>query len=93
MVKALHTGNLNGMTEEPHTAAVPRTIRVEDQLWDALGTYSAELGTDRATVLRAMARIWVAVARSDPDRALAMVSDTSDLMRKLRRLPGPPGAG
>ena len=38
------------------------------------------------TVVRAMLRLWLAVAKSDPDRAQAMVSDPSDVMRRLRRL-------
>ena len=61
-----------------------RSVRFPDDLWNELQTRARELRVDSSTVLRALARLWIALAKGDPELAARLVRDEPAYMARLR---------
>ena len=59
-------------------------MRIPDELWAQLQTHARELHVDSSTVLRGLARLWIALAKGDPELAARLVREDPPYIARLR---------
>ncbi len=61
-----------------------RSVRIPDDLWNELQTHARQVRTDSSTVLRELARLWIALAKGDAELAARLVREEPAYMARLR---------